>query len=67
MNGEFHSIGYGQKGFLEGVYTARAEEDTIYFEAETVNPKQGKIMWSGIVRGDSIEVNYMLAQKGLAQ
>jgi len=43
MNGEFQSIGYGQRGFNEGVYAARAEEDKIYFEAETVNPKQGKI------------------------
>jgi hypothetical protein len=64
VNGEFHSIGHGQEGFLEGAYTARAEGDTIYFEAETVNPKQGKIMWSGIVRGDSIEVNYIWRKKG---
>ena len=27
MNGEFQSIGYGQRGFNEGVYAARAEED----------------------------------------
>ena len=64
MNGEFQSIGYGQKGFNEGVYAARAEEDKIYFEAETVNPKQGKIKWSGIVHGDSIEVNYRWSKKG---
>jgi len=64
MDGVFHSIGYGQKGFNEGVYTARAEEDKIYFEAETVNPKQGKIKWRGIVHGDSIEVNYHWSKKG---
>jgi len=64
MNGKFHSIGYGQRGFNEGVYTARAEEDKIYFEAETVNPKQGKIKWRGIVHGDSIEVNYRWSKKG---
>ena len=64
MNGEFQSIGYGQRGFNEGVYAARAEEDKIYFEAETVNPKQGKIKWSGIVHGDSIEVNYRWSKKG---
>jgi hypothetical protein len=43
INGKFHSIGYGQRGFNEGVYTVRAEEDKIYFEAEIANPKQGKI------------------------
>jgi hypothetical protein len=64
MNGKFHSISYGQRGFNEGVYTARAEEDKIYFEAETVNPKQGKIKWRGIVHGDSIEVNYRWSKKG---
>ena len=64
MNGKFYSISYGQRGFNEGVYTDRAEEDKIYFEAETVNPKQGKIKWRGIVHGDSIEVNYRWSKKG---
>jgi hypothetical protein len=64
MNGEFHSVGYGQKGFNGGVYKANAEEDGIYFEAETVNPKNGKIKWRGIVRGDSIEVNYQWSKRG---
>jgi hypothetical protein len=64
MNGKFHSIVYSQKGFSEGVYTVRAEEDKIYFEAENVNPKQGKIKWRGIVHGDSIEVNYHWSKKG---
>jgi hypothetical protein len=63
-NSEFHSIVYGQKGFNEGVYTARAEADKIYFEAETVNPKQGNIKWRGVVDGDSIEVNYRWRKKG---
>ena len=64
MNGKFHSIVCAKRGFNEGGYTARAEEDKIYFEAETVNPKQGKIKWSGIVHGDSIEVNYRWSKKG---
>jgi hypothetical protein len=63
-NGELHSTVYGQRGFNEGVYKARAEEDKIYFEAETVNPKQGKINWRGVVHGDSIEVNYHWSKKG---
>ena len=64
MSGEFHSIVYGQRGFNEGVYTARADADRIYFEAETIHPKQGKIIWRGIVHGDSIEVNYSWSKKG---
>ena len=64
MNGKFHSIVYGQRGFNEGVYTARTQEDKIYFEAETISPKRGKIKWHGIVHGDSIEVNYRWSKKG---
>jgi succinate dehydrogenase flavin-adding protein (antitoxin of CptAB toxin-antitoxin module) len=64
INGEFHSIVYEQKGFNEGVYTATTAEGRIYFEAETVNPKQGKIRWRGIVHGDSIVVNFLWSKKG---
>jgi hypothetical protein len=64
LDGKFYSVVYGQKGFDEGLYTSKAEEDEIYFDAETVNPKQGIIKWRGIVRGDSIEVNYRWNKKG---
>jgi hypothetical protein len=64
INGEFHSIAYGQRGFTEGAYKARAENDKIHFEAETVSPKRGNIKWRGIVHGDSIEVNYQWSKKG---
>lgn len=64
INGEFYSVVYSQKGFNKAVYAARSEEGKIYFESETVNPKQSKITWRGIVHGDSIEVNYHLSKKG---
>ena len=64
FNGNFHSIAYGQRGFNEGVYKARVEKDEIYFEAETVSPKQGKIIWRGIVHEDAIEVNFHWSKKG---
>ena len=64
MSGEFNSIFYAKRGFNKGVYTSRAEEGKIYFEAESVNPKQGKIKWRGIVHGDSIKVNYRWIKKG---
>jgi len=64
MNGEFHSTGYGQKGFNGGMYKAKTVADKIYFTAETVSSKQGKIIWRGIIYGDSIEVNYQWSKKG---
>ena len=64
LDGKFHSAIYAQRGFNEGLYTAKAGEDEIYFDAETVNSKKGNIKWRGIVRGDSIEVNYRWSEKG---
>jgi len=64
INGNFHSIEYGLRGFNQGVYSARSDKDQIYFEAEMVNPKQGNIKWSGIVHGDTIKVNYQWSKKG---
>ncbi len=64
LDGKFHSAIYAQRGFNEGLYTAKAGEDEIYFDAETVNPKKGNIKWRGIVRGDSIEVNYRWGKRG---
>jgi len=64
VKGEFYSSFYAQRGFSEGVYTAREEADKIYFEAETMNPKQGNIKWRGVVRGDSIDVNFQWRKKG---
>lgn len=64
IEGEFHSKVHGQKGFNGGVYTVRAAEGRIHFEAETVSPKQGKIRWRGIIHGDSIEVDFRWIRKG---
>ena len=64
VKGEFYSVGYGKRGFSGGVYKVRTEDDRIYFEAETISPKRGKIKWRGIVHGDSIEVNYHWSKRG---
>ena len=64
MNGRFQSIGYAQKGFDAAVYSARAEGEKIFFEAETLSSKQGKIKWRGTVQGDSIEVSYHWSKNG---
>ena len=64
MNGEFHSAGYGQKGFNGGAYQTKTADGKIYFTAETVSSKQGKIIWRGIIYGDSIEVDYQWRKKG---
>ena len=64
MNGEFHSDSYVQKGFIGGAYQTKTVDGKIYFTAETVSSKQGKIIWRGIIHGDSIEVDYQWRKKG---
>ena len=64
MNGKFHSSGFDQRGFAEGDYTASAVEEEIFFEAKTMSPKHGDIQWSGVVNGDTIEVDYRWLKKG---
>jgi hypothetical protein len=63
-DGEFHSADFGEKGFDGGAYRANTVEGKIHFEAETVSSKQGRIIWRGIINGDSIEVNYQWNKKG---
>jgi hypothetical protein len=64
VKGKFFSKVYSKKGFNKGMYTATTQEDKIYFEAENLHPKQGKIKWRGIVQGNSIDVNYQWIKRG---
>ena len=58
LDRKFYSLGYGQKGFNKGAYTAEEKENKIYFEAEIVSQKQGNIKWRGVVHDKSIKVSY---------
>lgn len=64
QDGKFYSLGYGNKGFNKGVYTAKEKENKIYFEAEIVSPKKGNIKWRGVVHDNSIKVNYRWVKSG---
>lgn len=57
-NGTFTSVECFQFGFKGGPYIAVAQGDTIHFEAETVSPTHGKMVWSGTLKGDTLEVDY---------
>jgi hypothetical protein len=64
MNGKFRSSGFDQRGFAEGDYTAIAIDEEIFFEAKTMSPKHGDIEWSGVVIGDTIQVDYRWLKRG---
>jgi hypothetical protein len=57
-DGKFTSSECFQYGFKGGPYTTTIEGDTIHFQAETISPTHGKMMWQGILKGDSLDVTY---------
>ena len=58
QNGKFTSSKCFEFGFTGGPYTATVEGDMIHFQAETISPTHGKMVWTGTLKGDSLEVNY---------
>jgi hypothetical protein len=55
QDGTFHSSVCDQWGYGKGQYKAVAEGDMINFETETLSPKDGRLVWKGTVKGDTIE------------
>ena len=57
-DGKFTSSECFQYGFKGGPYTTTVEGDTIHFEAETISPTHGKMVWQGTLKGDTLDVTY---------
>jgi hypothetical protein len=57
-DGKFTSSECFQYGFKGGPYTATVEAESIYFQAETTSPTHGKMVWKGILKGDTLDVTY---------
>ena len=57
-DGKFTSSECFQYGFEGGPYTTTVEGDTIHFQAETISPTHGKMVWQGTLKGDSLDVTY---------
>jgi hypothetical protein len=57
-DGKFTSSECFQYGFKGGPYTTTIEGDRIHFQAETISPTHGKMVWQGTLKGDSLEVTY---------
>ena len=56
--GKFTSSECFQYGFKGGPYKTTIEGDTIHFQAETISPTHGKMVWQGTLKGDTLDVTY---------
>jgi hypothetical protein len=57
-DGKFTSSECFQYGFKGGPYFTTIEGDTIFFQAETISPTHGKMVWQGRLKNDTLEVDY---------
>ena len=57
-DGKFTSSECFQYGFKGGPYTTTIEGDKIHFQAETISPTHGKMVWQGTLKGDTLDVTY---------
>ena len=57
-DGKFTSSSCFKYGFQSGLYTATIEGDSIHFQAETISPTHGKLLWQGTLKGDTLDVTY---------
>jgi hypothetical protein len=63
-DGQFHSSSCDQWGYGKAAYRASARGDAIDFEVETASEKDGRLVWRGTVRGDTIEGTFVHHRKG---
>lgn len=57
-DGRFTSSKCFEFGFTDSPYTTTIEGGLIHFQAETVSPTHGKMMWKGTLADDIMEVEY---------
>ncbi len=54
-NGMFSSALCKQYNFSDAPYWVRREGDQVHFLAELTSPTDGRMVWKGIIRGDTLE------------
>ena len=65
-DGKFSSAACEQYGFGGAPYTAAVSGDTTTFEADTVSAKEGKMKWTGTLKGDELTGTVMWSKEGQA-
>lgn len=63
-DGKFHSSSCEKWGFGKGDYTTSMAGDATTFTAKTSSGKHGQMVWTGTVKGDTLEGRYTWTKKG---
>jgi len=63
-DGRFRSLACDRYGYSEAAYRTAASGDATRFEAETLSPKYGKLVWSGVVRGGKLDATATMVRTG---
>jgi hypothetical protein len=64
QGGRFHSRACDRYGYADAPYRVAPAGDAIAFEAETESPKYGKLVWRGVVRGDTLNATATMVREG---
>ena len=62
--GMFHSELSAGRGHDKGEYTTVAQGNKIWFEATTVSPAEGELIWTGVIEGNAINGSYLYTRRG---
>ncbi len=62
-DGSFQSNLYAGRGYDEGEYTTVTKSNSIWFEAKTVSSYEGELFWTGVIKGNAINGNYLYTKK----
>ena len=64
--GMFRSTACDRYEYGDGPYKTSVAGDAIAFEAETISPKYGKLLWKGVVRGHKLDGTMTMIRDGKA-
>ena len=65
-DGKFTSVACQQYGFRDAPYTATVSGDTTTFEADTMSAKEGKMHWTGTLKGTELTGTAVWTKEGQA-
>lgn len=63
-DGSFQSDLQAGRGYDKGEYTTVTKGSNIWFEAKTVSPREGELLWTGVIEGNAINGSYLYTKKG---